>query len=175
MLAPLTLLTSKNVKWHWTDVHQKAFDTMKRIMAREVILAYPDFNKPFEIHTDASKTQLGAVISQDDKPIASYSRKINPAQTRYTNTECELLSIVETLKEFCTMLLGQQLIVHTDHENLVYKTINSDRVMRWQLFIEEYSLYLRYIKGTNNVVADALSRLELNNQPMDKAHFTEEL
>jgi hypothetical protein len=66
-----------------------AFDNMKRIMARETILAYPDFNKPFEIHTDASATQLGASISQDGKPITFYSRKLNPAQTRYTMTERE--------------------------------------------------------------------------------------
>jgi hypothetical protein len=52
-------------------------------------LAYPDFNKPFIIHTDASQKQLGAVISQDNRPIAFYSRKLNPAQTRYTTTERE--------------------------------------------------------------------------------------
>jgi hypothetical protein len=61
--------------------------------------------------------QLGACISQEEKPIAFYSRKLNPAQTRYTTTERELLSIVETLKEFRNILLGQQIIVHTDHEN----------------------------------------------------------
>ena len=91
--------------------------------------------------------------------MAFYSRKLNPAQTRYTTTERELLSIVETLKEFRNILLGQQIIVHTDHENLTYKNFNSDRVMRWRLFIEEYSPDLRYIKGEQNVVADALSRL----------------
>ena len=91
--------------------------------------------------------------------MAFYSRKLNPAQTRYTTTERELLSIVETLKEFRNILLGQQIVVHTDHENLTYKNFNSDRVMRWRLFIEEYSPDLRYIKGENNVVADALSRL----------------
>jgi hypothetical protein len=55
---------------------------MKKVICREVMLAFPDFSKPFVIHTDASHTQLGAVISQDDKPIAFYSRKLNPAQTR---------------------------------------------------------------------------------------------
>ena len=97
VLAPLTALTSKTAKWQWTDVEQKSFDTMKRIMARETLLAYTDFNKTFHIHTDASHTQLGAVISQDNRPIAFYSRKLNPAQTRYTTTKRELLSIVETL------------------------------------------------------------------------------
>ena len=70
------------------------------------MLAFPDFSKPFVINTDASHTQLGAVISQDDRPIAFYSRKLNDAQTRYTTTERELLSIVETLKEFRNILLG---------------------------------------------------------------------
>jgi hypothetical protein len=55
-------------------------------MSREVLLAYPDFNLPFVIHTDASKTQLGAVISQNGCPIAFYSREHNPAQTQYTVT-----------------------------------------------------------------------------------------
>jgi hypothetical protein len=126
-----------------------------------------DFDKPFEIHTDASMSQLGACISQDKKPIAFYSRKLNLAQTRYTTTERELLSIVETLKEFRNILLGQTIIVHTDHENLTYKSFNSDRVMRWRLFIEEYSPDLRYIKGTHNVVANALSRLPKTDDHMD--------
>ena len=70
----------------------------------------------------SSKLQLGACISQENKPIAFYLRKLQPAQTRYTTTERELLSIVETLKEFQNILLGQQIVVHTDHENLTYKT-----------------------------------------------------
>jgi len=134
---------------------------MKRIISRETLLAYPDFTKPFIIHTDASHSQLGAVISQDNKPIAFYSRKLNPAQTRYTTTERELLSIVETLKEFRNILLGQQIKVYTDHKNLTYVNFNVERVMRWRLIIEEYSPELIYLKGEHNIVADALSRLEL--------------
>jgi hypothetical protein len=94
---------------------------------------------------------------------------------RYTATERELLSIVETFKEFRTILMGQQLIVHTDHENLTYKHFNTDSVMRWRLFIEESSPDLRYIKGELNIVADALPRLGILNAPLDEAHFTEEL
>jgi hypothetical protein len=148
---------------------------MKKIMARGTILAYPNFEIPFEVHTDASAYQLGAVISQNGKPIAFYSRKLTPKQTRYTTTERELLSIVETLKEFQTILLVHQLIVHTDHENLTYKHFNSDRVMRcWRLYIEEYSPDLcSFNDGTKNVAADALSRLGILNNPMNEAHFTE--
>jgi hypothetical protein len=134
---------------------------MKVLIAKETLLTYPDFNKEFEIHTTyASKVQLEACISQGGKPIAFYSRKLNPAQTRYTTTERELLSIVETLKEFRNILLGQTIIVHTDHKNLTFKELNNERVMRWRLYIEEYSPDLRYIKGVKNVVANALSRLD---------------
>ena len=75
------------------------------MIGQEVLLGYPDFNAPFEIHTDASKLQLGAVISQNGKPIAFYSIKMNSAQHNYTTTEKELLSIVETLKEFRDIIL----------------------------------------------------------------------
>ena len=118
ILAPLTELCSKTTKFHWSERQQKAFDEIKQIVSDKTLLAYPDFNKPFIIHTDASDRQLGAVISQDEKPIAFYSRKLSPAQTRYTTTERELLAIVETLKEFRNILQGQQITVYTDHENL---------------------------------------------------------
>ena len=167
LLAPLSSLTSAKVKWKWTPEHQESFDKMKALMAKETLVTFPDFSKEFEIHTDASNLQLGACISQDGKPVAFYSRKLQPAQTRYTVTERELLSIVETLKEFRNILLGQRIKVHTDHENLTYKTFNSDRVMRWRLYIEEYSPDLQYIKGEHNVVADALSRLEIMDTPFE--------
>jgi len=77
----------------------------KRVIAKETLLAYPNFNKPFQIHTNASHYQLGAVASQEGKPIAVHSRKLNPAQTRCATTERELLSVAETLKECQNILL----------------------------------------------------------------------
>ena len=123
VLTPLTCLTSKKATFKWTEECQQAFDTMKKIISKGTILAFPDFNKTFHIHTDASNYQMGAVISQDDKPIAFWSKKLNPAQTRYSTTEQELLSIVEVCKEFRTILLGQQIVIHTDHKNLTHKNI----------------------------------------------------
>ena len=63
LLAPLTSLTSKKLKYEWKDEHQKCFDAIKRVIRREVFLAYPNFNAPFEIHTDAYKLQIGSVVS----------------------------------------------------------------------------------------------------------------
>ena len=161
VMTPLSALVSPKTSFKWTEQEQRAFDQMKKIISKETLLYYPDFNKEFHIHTDASKVALGAVISQDNKPVAFYSRKLNPAQTRYTTTERELLAIVETLKEFRSILLGQKIVVFTDHKNLTYKNFNTDRVMRWRLIIEEFGPKLQYVKGPQNVVADALSRLDI--------------
>ncbi len=89
MLAPLTSLVgeygpnkmtkakgTKNIPWHWDAVHQRAFDHVKATIAKDVVLAYPDYSKVFEIYTDASSKQLGAVITQDNKPIAFFSWKL---------------------------------------------------------------------------------------------------
>jgi hypothetical protein len=78
-------------------------------MIKNNMILFPDFNKVFETHTDASDYQIGSVISQDQKPIAFYSKKLTATQRNYTVGEKEMLSIVETLNEFCTMLLGHKL------------------------------------------------------------------
>ena len=97
ILTPLTKITSKQDTWNWTKECQKAFEHMKKSISRETLLIYPIFSKPLSIHTDASNKQLGTVISQDNKPIAFYSRIPNPTQISYTTTEIEPSSIVETL------------------------------------------------------------------------------
>ena len=68
-------------------MHKKYFDGIKRVIRREKLMGYPDFNAMFEIHADASKLQIGAVISQKGKPIAFYSRNMNSTQQNYTTTK----------------------------------------------------------------------------------------
>ncbi len=127
-------------------------------------MAHPDFTKPFEIYTDASTMHLGAVINQDNRPIAFFSRKLYETQTKYSVTKIKLLTIVETLKEFWGMLWGQQIKVYTDHKTLIRDEpgLTSDRVYRWRLLLEEYAPEFVYIKGIYNTVADAVSWLEYN-------------
>jgi len=149
-----------NSKFEWGTKQQNAFDEMKRLIAKETLLTFPDFNEVFHIYTDASDFQLGAVIMQNNKPIAFYSRKMDKAQRRYTTGEQELLSIVETLKEFKNILLGQKLIVHTDHKNILYGKLSNDRITRWRLLLEEYGPEYVHVRGVDNVVADALSRMD---------------
>jgi hypothetical protein len=102
------------------------------------------------------------VITQDNRPIVFFSRKLFKMQQKYSVTEIELLAIVETLKEFKGMLWGQDIKVYTDHKNLTRDALGltSDRVYCWWLLLEEYALEIIYIKGIHNTVANAILRLE---------------
>ena len=132
MLSPLTNLVgecrhtkakwaikTKRVPWNWDEVLQTTFDNIKTALAKDVVLAYLDYSQGFEIYTDSSKFQLGAVITQNNRRLAFFSRKLNTAQQKYSVTDQELLAIMETLKEFKGMRWDQTITVYTDHKNLM--------------------------------------------------------
>ena len=107
---------------------------------------------------------MGAVLMQGNKTLAFFSKKLTETQKRYGVGEKEMLSIVEALKEFRTMVSGYPIDVYTDHRNWTHdKMIQNPRVMRWRLLLQEYAptLRLHYVQGEKNVVADTLSRLKI--------------
>ena len=118
ILAPSTnLICIGKTKSKLTEVHQKAMEDIKKVTGKETILNYPNFNEIFEIHTDASNMQLGAVISRNGSQLVFYSRKQRNTQRNYTTTKQELLSIMESFKELRHILLGQRIKIFTDHKN----------------------------------------------------------
>jgi hypothetical protein len=80
LAQPLHWLTRKKVPWFWGAMHQQAFDAIKQALTEAPCLAFPDFEQPFEVHTDASIQGLGAVLYQKGRPIAFESRRLTPAE-----------------------------------------------------------------------------------------------
>ena len=116
IIMPAKNLIVENTRFKWSEVGKNYFKDMKRFVGKVYLLLYPNFSKDFVIHTDAPKTKLGAIISQETYPIGFHSCKMMATQTLYRTTERDLPSIVETLKEFRNILLGQHIIIYTDHK-----------------------------------------------------------
>ena len=133
-MAPITDLLKKDTKFSWTDKHRAAFKTILLEFANVImLLSYPNFKIPFDTFTDASDLQLGAVITQNGKPLAFFSRTLSETQHKYCTTRCELLAIVEVLKKYRDILWGHEVNVYTDHINLTYNDSTSPAAARWKL------------------------------------------
>ncbi len=113
------------------------------------------------------------MITQGNRPIAFFSRKLSEAQSKYSVTKIKLLAIVETLKEFRGMLWGQMINVYTDHKNITRDAIGltSDRVYHWRLLLEEFVPKIVYINGIHNLVTDAISQLDYNPEVNPTSEF----
>lgn len=164
--AVLTDLFKKDQQWTWTANQQAALEDLKHKLTTAPVLAYPDPTKPFTITTDASSRAIGAVLTQDhgrgQQPIAYFSRKLTPTELRWAAYERELLALIEGLKHWRHYLRGaSRNQAYTDQRALKYfteqKTLNS-RQARWMGILQEYNVYIDYLPGKTNLVADALSR-----------------
>ena len=147
MLAPLTGLTKckpQAFKSLWKQEQDDAFKQIKSVISRDVLLRYPDLNADFVIETDASDYQLGAVIKQHGQPIAFYSRKLTAAQRKYSTIEKELLSCLEVLEEYRSLLWGRSIILKTDHKNISFDSMKSNRVKNWRLLVEDFGPKIEY-------------------------------
>ncbi|KAG8377407.1 hypothetical protein BUALT_Bualt08G0029800 [Buddleja alternifolia] len=159
--APLTDLLKKNKPWVWSEACQLAFEDLKAAVSEEPVLALPNFEKMFELHTDASDFAIGGVLMQEGHPIAFESRKLNETERRYTVQEKEMTAIVHYLRIWRHYLLGSRFVVKTDNVATSYFQTQkklSPKQARWQDFLAEFDYVLEYKPGKANVVADALSR-----------------
>lgn len=168
IVQPLTKCLKKGSKIDVNDSsYQQAFYQSKELLVNAPILSYPDFSQSFCITTDASNVAVAGVLSQNNKPISFYSRTLNSSERMYSTIERELLAIVESTKHFRPYIYGRPFIVECDQKPLVWlfslKDPNS-RLVKWRLRLEEFDFEIRYKKGKENVVADALSRIEINTK-----------
>lgn len=141
---------------------------LKGELIKAPVLATPDFNKKFIIQCDASNESLGTVLVQMDdetnkeKPIAYISRRLRGAELNYTTTEKECLSVVFAIEKFRHYVEGFKFEVITDHSALLwlFKQANlSGRLARWIMKLQQFDFDIKHVKGKNNVVPDALSRI----------------
>ncbi|KAK1602162.1 hypothetical protein QYE76_017205, partial [Lolium multiflorum] len=159
--CPLNELTKKNVPFVWGKAQQKAFDELKKRLTEAPLLALPDFSKTFEIECDASGLGIGGVLMQNGKPVAYYSEKLDGARLNYPIYDKELYALVRVLEVWQHYLWPKEFVIHSDHESLKYLKSQHNlnkRHAKWVEFIESFPYVIKYKKGKENVVADALSR-----------------
>ncbi|GKC94800.1 reverse transcriptase domain-containing protein [Tanacetum coccineum] len=144
-----------------------AFQTLKKKLTEAPILVIPDWNLPFEPMCDASNFAIGAVLGQrkmkHSQPIHYASKTMTEAQIHYTTTEKEMLAVVYAFEKFRPYLVLSKSIVHTDHSALKYLMNKQDakpRLLWWVLLLQEFDITIHDKKGSENLAADHLSRLE---------------
>jgi transposase InsO family protein len=154
---------------NWRPEHENAFKALKDAIVSDIVLAFPDFTKPFIVQVDASNYGIGACLMQKqnnnaNRPISFASRTLNKREINYSTIEKELLSILFALETFYPYLYGTHFILYSDHKPLTYLRVNqhvNPRLGRWMQKLQEFEFEIRHIAGTKNVVADALSRSPL--------------
>lgn len=167
--APLSDLTKKGCPTivEWTEECQEAFEGLKQALCSNPVLANPDYATRFILRTDASERGLGAelfqVVDGQRRTIAYLSRKLLPRERNYATIEKECLAIVWAIKSVHVYVHGQEFELETDHSPLVWlKTLKdkNNKLVRWSLFLQQYSFVVSPRAGKENVAADWLSRLD---------------
>ncbi len=164
MTQPLRDLDDKDVEWCWLEQHEQAFRTVKEYLIKASVLAYYDITKEVTIQCDASETGLGAVLLQNDQPIAYASRALTDTETRYAQIEKELLAIVWATNKFDQYILGRDIVhIESDHQPLkaiFAKPIHKSpkRLQRVLMALQNYTLDIQYKKGSLMWISDTLSR-----------------
>lgn len=175
----LNNLTRKSVQFAWTPEHEESFQTIKKALMSPPILAYPDFEKEFVLFVDASNIAVGSVLAQKSEneqylPIAFASKCFSKSEQNKSTIEKELLAIHFAIKHFKPYVYGVHFTVKSDHKPLSYLFALKDpssRLTRIRLDLEEFDFTVEYIKGKDNVLADALSRITI--QELKNMHGTE--
>lgn len=166
IILPMIELTRKEKQWIWVKEHQQAFEESKKAFLKDIMIEFPDFSKPIYLNTDASNIAIGGEIFQkleqnEHATLGFTSRILKPAETRYTTTEIEALALVYCCAKFRQYLIGNKVIVMTDHHALTFlkqTRLTGGRLTRWTLALQEYDMEIIFIPGKENTGADVISR-----------------
>jgi hypothetical protein len=136
-------------------------DKMKKVMSTCPFLALPDFSLPFTLEFDAFREGIGVVLMQKRHPLTYESRKLRGPELLYKIYDKEMLDIMHALAKLQQYLVGVGFVVKSDHnslKNLLEQKDLKERKQKWVSIIQAYDFDIAFVKGNNNVVADALSR-----------------
>ena len=173
-MAPLyDALKDKPKKLMWNPSLQAAFEATKNALANAATLAYPTKSGKLVLKTDASDSAIGAVLEQDNRPIAFFSRKLSEREKKYAALDRELLAVHRAFRHFHHLLEERNFICQTDHQPLVHALVKpkdqwTGRRQRQFSEIATYKCTMVYIKGKNNTIADALSRNPINDDESEE-------
>jgi hypothetical protein len=159
--SPLTEIVKKAVGFNWGEEQENAFSLLKSKLISAPLLSLPYFNKAFEIECDASGIGIGAVLTQEKRPIAYFSEKLNGATLNYPTYDKELYAVVRALETWQHYLWPREFVIQTDHQSLKHLKGQGklNRIhAKWVEFIETFPYVIKYKQGQENEVADALSR-----------------
>jgi hypothetical protein len=165
--APLNALRKNGVKFVWGKEQQTAIDKLKEAISQPPVLRMADFSKPFVLQTDASGVALGAVLSQDvdgfRQPIAYASRTLSVQDRKASSIyELECLAVLFGMDKFRPYLEHTEFLLETDNQALSWLLSNPrqlGKIGRWVVKISSLKFKVQHVRGTQNVVADALSRM----------------
>jgi hypothetical protein len=158
----------------WTPRLENSLKDVQESVGNCPKLFYVDLKLPIHVRTDASDYSIGGYIFQIDQrkelPIRYISKALHKAQLNWSTIEKEAYAIFHTITKFDFLLRDVRFVVETDHKNLTFlKTAQSAKVRRWQLTLQEFDFEYKHIKGEDNVVSDAFSRLCDHHPWMEKA------
>ena len=160
IMAPITECMKKG-SFEWTRAAHDAFELIKQKLCESPVLALPNFDKVFEVECDASGVGIGAVLVQEQRPLAYFSEKLTDSKKNYSTYDKEFYAIVRALDHWSHYLRPKQFVLRSDHEALEFisgqRKLNS-RHAKWVKFLQSFSFVSKYKPGHTNVVADALSR-----------------
>ncbi|XP_014634022.1 uncharacterized protein [Glycine max] len=163
---PLSNLVNKDVVFLFNEECLEAFNTLKAKLVSAFVITTPDWGQEFELICDASDYSVGVVLGQRKgtmfHTIYYASKVLNDAHINYATTEKELLEIIYALEKFRSYLVGSKIVIYIDHTTIKYLLCKADskpRLIRWILLLQEFDLVIKDKKGSENMVADHLSRL----------------
>jgi hypothetical protein len=159
--AMMDMVKKRHKSFHWTAEAEKSFNMLKRKITEQPVLVLPDFKKAFQVKCDASGYAVGVVLSQEDRPVAYFSEKLDEAKLKYSTYDKEFYAIIQALKKWRHYLIPKEFVLYSDNHALHFVSQQeklNQKHAKWVEYMKNFMFVIKHISGTANKVADALSR-----------------